>query len=392
MLNEVWIVVNYNLYESKKHFVQKLSEAFRRGGVGTRIIDIQTLGPDGQLQQYANLKLPTLVCSFNRAIPDPKTGKFFWEALSIPYLSILVDPAYYATDVMKAEYSIISCVDFFDCEFLRQHQCKNVLFLPHAVERELAPAENQERPFDVVFLGSCYDHIGLREKWKRKYPPFMIELMDGAIEATLSQTPLPFWQAVANGIAQRGLRLSQEDTVDITTQVDNYLRGLDRWELIRSIKDAHVHVFGGTCWGDLVKGWPHYFAGMPNVTVHPAIPFTESMEILKKSRICLNSMPFFKNGTHERIFTGLACGSLPMTMDNLWVENNFVDGKELLLYQPKKWNEVNEKVNHYLNNENERADLALKGREKVMRHHTWDQRVEQLLKEIPPLLRKMVGA
>lgn len=389
-LNEVWIIVNYNLYESKKHFAEKLSEAFRRYGVGTRIIDLQIQGEQDKLQSYATLKRPSLICSFNKVMPDIQTGKFFWEKYKIPYLFILVDPAYYAQDFFKSHYSMISCVDELDCDFLRENHYDHVLFLPHAVERELAPAQHQERPYDVVFLGSCYDHLRLREIWKNKYSSSIVELMDKAVEVTLSEKSLPFWKAVAEAIAQRGFILSTEETLELVSNVDNYMRGLDRWELIRSIKDAHVHVFGGTCWGEEVKGWPHYCAGHSNITVHPAIPFTESMEVLKKSKICLNSIPFFKKGTHERIFTGLACGSLPITTDNLWIKENFVEGKEVLLYEPKKWDQINEKVNYYLTHENEREEMVARGREKVMQHHTWDHRVEQLLNEIPPLLDKMV--
>jgi spore maturation protein CgeB len=171
--------------------------------------------------------------------------------------------------------------------------------------------------------------------------------------------------------------------------VDDYLRGYDRWKLILSIKSAKVHVFGGTCWGEDVKGWPHYFRDCPNVVIHPAIPFKETLEVLKKSKISLNSMPFFKNGTHERIFTGTACGNLVVTTDNLWIREHYSEGEELLLYQPKHWEEIDEKVDYYLNREEERVQIAKKGREKTLQNHTWDHRVAQLLEVIPPLLDRL---
>ena len=42
-----------------------------------------------------------------------------------------------------------------------------------------------------------------------------------------------------------------------------------------------------------------------------------------------------------------------------------------------------------LNNEKQRAEIAANGRELVMRDHTWDVRVDQLLKELPPILKQI---
>lgn len=386
-IHEVWFIVNYNLYESKKYFVQKLSEAFRRKGVGTRIIDLQTMIKEERA--HARLKPPSLICSFNTLLPHERTGKYFFEEKRVPYLFFLLDPAYFVTDYLKSKFSIISCVDQLDCDYLLQGKFNNVLFFPHAVERELAAKENAERPYDVVFIGTSYDPLKLKESWSQKYSKKVIELMEEAVEVTLTETAIPFWQAVEDLVKQKGMPITQEGLIQIATDVDLYVRGVDRLELIRSIKDATVHVFGGTSWGKRVKGWPQYFANSSNVVVHPAIPFAESMEVLKKSKICLNSMPFFKKGTHERIFTGLACGSLPITTENLWVQEKFIKDKELLLYRPKRWDQVNEQVNYYLAHDKERVEMVSRGREKVMRDHTWDQRADQILEEVPPLIGGM---
>lgn len=308
-----------------------------------------------------------------------------------PNLSFLVDPAIYNIDLIKSPYSIISCVDKFDCEYVQNKNFDRVFFWPHAVERELGPGESKERPYDVVFLGSSYDPEGLRAAYQKKYPDQNWPLIDEYIEQCLIEPELTFWNAAVKVIKRTSSGVRPLTRQVLMNYIDNYIRGIDRLEMIKAVKDAHVHVFGGTCWRKEtpIKGWAQTFANSPNVTVHPSIPFGESMEILKKSKICLNSMPFFKNGTHERIFTGLACGCLPITTENIWVKDNFTEGEELLLYRPRHWNEINDKVNYYLSNENERQRIVAQGREKVMREHTWDNRVEQLLEIMPSMLQKM---
>lgn len=387
MTNEIWIGVYYNLYESKRYFSAKLAEALQRQGFSVKILDFKD---DQSYQLFGKLKdnhpKPYFFCSFNRTERN-KEGQFFFDVYKIPNLSILVDPAIYDSDLVKSSYSIISCVDKFDCEFVQNLDFQKVFFFPHAVERELAPNTPNDRPYDVVFLGSCYDHEGLQAAYQSRYSEQVWNWIMEGVDMYLSESHCTFWKA-AEWVKAKS-HLPSLSSNQIAYYIDNYVRGLDRTELIRSIKDAQVHVFGGTCWRSEqpIKGWSQSLADQANVVVHPAITFRESMEILKKSKICLNSMPFFKNGTHERIFTGLACGCLPITTENLWVRENFIDGEELVLYQPKKWDAVNEKVNYYLANEQDRLRVVSQGREKVMNKHTWDHRAELLAKCMPLLIK-----
>ena len=390
MIQEVWILVKYNLYESKRYFCKKLAEAFKRKGVQARVLDFEKDNPKEWFKERNNRHLPDYCCSFNRSIPNEK-GQFFWDLHRIPYHSILVDPAYADVNLIQSPYSIISCVDRMECSFLHEAGFQDAFFSPHAVERELSAKPDQERPFDVVFFGSSCDPDGLRAAWQAKYPQAFGKIIDDASEMTLSQRNVPFWKAVKMSILANGFTEDHFDINKLYYFVDNYTRGVDRLQLIRSIKEARVHVFGATCWRDEmpIRGWMQCLGSQANVTIHPAIPFQESLEILKQSKICLNSMPFFKDGTHERIFTGLACGALPITNDNRWVSENFIDGEELVLFRSSQWDEANDKVNHLLSNAPLREKIVAQGRAKVMRNHTWDQRVEQLLTAIPPLLERM---
>jgi spore maturation protein CgeB len=388
-LKEVWIIIHYNLYESKRYFSHRLAEALERYGITTKIIDLDSDRPDEWLKRVDARQKPDLVCSFNRTFPDEK-GQFFWDRYQVPGLSFLVDPVIYDLNLLASPYSLISCVDQKDCELVQSRAFDRVFFWPHAVERELAPLPEDPRPYDVVFLGSSYDPEGLRQAWKRRYSAPMQALIDEATERTLAEIETPFWKAVQRAMERFSIELSFEEFIKICGEVDYYVRGIDRLELIRSIKAAEVHVFGGTCWREdtPILGWAHYLGKLPNVTLHPAVSFPESLQILKQSKICLNSMPFFKKGTHERLFTGLACGSLVLTMDNLWVQDNFAAGQELLTYQSTQWPLVNELVNHFLHHTKEREDIVARGRQKVMKEHTWDRRVEQLVASLAPMLEK----
>ena len=327
MLKKITLLVNYNLYESKRHFTKKLAEAFERQNVKAHIVDVQESALNSSAISNIMRQQPEMTCSFNAILPLKK-DHYLWDELEIPHLSMLVDPAIYSLDLVKSPYSIISCVDRFDCKMMTKQGAKNVLFFPHAIERELSGDLQSVRPYDIVFFGSCYDIEAIRLKWQAHYPKEVGEVIEEAANITLRDVETPFVEAFIQAWNKTGKDFSGLNMPEILTFLDFYSRGKDRIELIKSIKNRNVHVFGDVQMGE--HGWKDYLKGLPNVILHEPVSFDESLEILKKSKICLNSMPFFKNGSHERISASLACGAVPITTENLFVKEYFVNGRELL--------------------------------------------------------------
>lgn len=387
MVQKVCLIVNFNLYESKRHFTLKLAEAMDRKGIITKIVDTregENMTPEviASIYQFA----PDITCSFSSFTPTEE-GLYLWDFLKIPHVAFLVDPVLYNINLIKSPYSIISCVDRFDCEQLRQHQFQKTFFWPHAIERELAPDPKAKKIYDVVFLGSCHDYESLQDSYRQRCSEPVGKALDRAAEIVLGDNKTPLTDALVLAWNEMKLDVSEQDFCALFYYFDNYTRGKDRVDLIRSVTDAEVHVFGELVVDDpmSVLGWKEYLGAQPNVVLHPSVPYEEAMEILKKSKICLNSTPFFKNGSHERIFASLACGAVPITTDNLFVREFFKDGEDLILYQHRNLSEVNGKVNELLANENKRQAIAAKGRAKVMAEHTWDTRVDQLVEELAKL-------
>jgi spore maturation protein CgeB len=387
MIERVAILVNYNLYESKREFVKSLKSAFERKNVIVEIFDISQMTPhDGvEMQLFA----PDFICSFNSMLPN-KEGKYFFEILKIPFVSFLVDPSFYSLNLTKSPYSIITCVDRYDCEVIKSQNFDRVLFLPHAIDKDI-PLKNEKRDLDVVFLGSCYDYESLQEHWNKTLSKELIDILETAIPLVLSDKHIPLLQALVAAWQESNLKLDQTKFAQLFYYLDNYTRGKDRVELIRAIENYPVHIFGEMMATDPLfkKGWDYYLKRQKNVTLHKSVPFTETASILSRSKICLNSMPFFKNGSHERVFLSLACGAIPLTSESLFIEEAFKKGKELLIYQPGHWEEVENLIDVYLKDETKRSEMARLGRQKVLEHHTWDNRVETLLNELPPILKRI---
>lgn len=260
--------------------------------------------------------------------------------------------------------------------------------MPHAIESTLAPDPDAKREYDVVMLASCIDFEGIRAAWKKKFPAPLCQAMEDAADLALSDQVTPYYQAFVQALdkqvgLQSGINPQTIDFVGVLDEIEMYIRGKDRFELINAIKDAKVDLFGSA---DGQSGWRKYLAHKRNVVIHDPVPFEQALAIMKHSKIVLNSCPWIKNGGHERIFAGLACGALVITNENVYMREQFKDGESIVFYQHRKWDKANHRVNEYLENSAKRKLVAEKGREQVMRNHTWDRRAEQLIKELPPLL------
>lgn len=390
MLKKICLLTNYNLYESKRYFTEKLAEALQRRGIETKILDARegALGAEtiGAIQRFA----PDITASFNSLDPIAEK-RFLWDFLEIPHISFLVDPVFYSTFLVESPYSIITCVDRSDLSAVRSNNFPNAFFWPHAVEADLAAPPNAERPLDVVFLGSCYDYESLRVSWQQRNPESINKVLDDAIDIVFSHEHISLAQALVQAWNASGINPEGVDFMTLYYYLDNYTRGKDRVELIRSIKDVPVHVFGELSPDNAVGilGWAPYLAAQKNVTVHPSVPFSEALQIMKQSKIVLNSMPFFRDGTHERVFTALACGCLSITSESIYLREHFRDGEGVVFYSAKHRSDVNAFINDLLKHEHKRQESAAHGRGKVLLHHTWDVRVGELLEKLPPILERI---
>lgn len=391
MLERVCFLTNYNQYESKRHFAKELSKALEEEGVESTIFDVQ----DPQFRKMPHFKIhqasPDLTISFNSFVPSAD-GKYLWEQLKIPHLSILVDPALYYMDMVAAPYSIVSVVDRADVEGIKSFGKENVFFLPHGASRELADENEEEKEFDVVFIGSCYDYLSLRERWQDELKKQEVSLLEESVEIFLNDNVTPLHAALAIALNNQGISPRDIDFMQIFRYLDIYTRGLDRIQLIRSITNAKVHVFGGSCEGDIYpyRGWQEYLADMPNVTVHNPVDYEESHRILKRSRISLNSSPFFKTGSHERLFVPPLLGALVVTSDSVYTRKEFTDGRDILLYPPKGWSHLNDRINSVLQDKTNLKEMVTLAKKKVLENHTWNNRARTIKEAVPPLLKNII--
>lgn len=380
MIQRICMIVNTNAYETKRYYAKCFSKALERAGISVSLLDMT--GQNFEMEHFRHIQdfNPQLTCSFN-SILALSSGKFLWDYTKIPHWLINLDPVLYSLDLTQSPYSILSCVDRWEEQWLREQQSfEKTLFFPHATDSQLSFDPKADRPLDVVMIGSCYDHEVVKKRWPLSFDLEECAIMEEAVERVLKDHRLHFIQALDEGFQERKKTYPQERFRELCFCVDYYLRGKDRYELIRSLTDSEVHIFGGVHRDTFEegRGWESYLGSLPHVTLHEPISFEKSLEVLSQSKISLNSVPSFKDGTHIRLFTGPMLGSLVLTNDNAYIREFFHPGEDILSYRYGEWESLRGSIAKVLSNEAKRREMVEAARLKILEAHTWDQRVQSL--------------
>lgn len=367
------------------HFTKKLQEALTRSGVSCRLLVAQRDNPAPFLSQLLN-DPPDCTLSFNGLLPDEE-GRFFCDMLRIPHVACLVDSPNQFVPLIHSPYTIITCVDRYACQFFKEMQFDRVLFMPHAVEKNLQLPNHGARPYDVLMLASCIDHEALAATWQVKYSEHICDLLLHAAEKTLNTEGVSYIQNFVQLFNEyitnhRDDNASNYDFIEMLDELETYIRGIDRIRTIKAVKTARVDIFGDS-YGN--KGWKEYLKDCgSNIALHSKVSFEEALELMKQAKVLLNSCSWIQDGGHERIFSGQACGAVIVAKPNPYLREYYSQGKDILFFNDDS---IDQDINSLIADEAKRSSIALAGRSVVMRNHTWDQRAGLLIKGLAPLVK-----
>lgn len=373
MLKRIDFFTTINQYSSTVYFTERFKEALEQKGVSCRVFDLE----DGNFRDYIQLLSqdpPDMTCSFNY-IRYGKFDTWLCDALRLPHLTYGLDGTIYCIDHFKHPFALFSTVDQLDWEGLKPMGGERILFLPHAIEKTFEPAPFSERPYDIVFCGTYIDYELEFESWRLKFIPSVCEMMEMAAEIILTDPSVSILMGLEKAKNHFQLDLSGLFLEEVYASVERYCKGKDRIEMIKALKGFNIHIFGSHLGP---KDWRRSLAGYPNVVLHAPVSFVESLEILQKSKIIINSSPQFRHGSHERVFYGLAADCAVITNENFYLKTQFGRGRGLLYYLSGREKELQDQVQELLANPQLRQDQVALGRKHVLNYHTWDNRYEDL--------------
>ncbi len=376
-------------------------DAFKQLGINVVEVDLHSInassleGRANAVGEHIKTNIPMFVFTIN----------FFpyisivCEALKIQYVSVSV------TCPMLEIYNTTirnSCnkVFLFDKEqylSIRDENPGGIFYLPlgSAMQRLSFVAESlADYKFDISFIGSLYNEkdpftsLKLPDEVLSRFEVLMNRQLENKI---YSQDYLE------KEITDEDVRQIKEASSDFYPS-DLSVRNLDRFVAINKYLSPHMTYLERCSILDKIgESFPHklhLFTGSDTsgissvkegyISVHgPVNSITEMPLVFRDSKINLNTTTrSMKSGLAQRIWDVLGCGGFLLTNYQPELEDYFEIGNDLEVYE--NYNELFEKIDYYLKNEDKRLEIATSGYLTVKANHSTLNRVIDIIKKIAP--------
>lgn len=240
------------------------------------------------------------------------------------------------------------------------------------------------RETDVLFTGTnmCMDNLS---KMIRELPPVWNSLATEWIECVLANRKLTFEAALDEVLKNRNMTLDDAGFAAAATHigelVTSFIRCYTREEIMRYLMNSDIDVtIHGMNW-DVV----YEEEGRPvNVHIKKEIGYLETPGLYKRSKILLNVMPWFKDGYHDRVATGLMSGTAVFTTGSKYLheiyESENDDTREIWFYDEDHPERIPEQLNEMLRHPEKLQRSAVLGREKTEQTVTWKRSAEEIIR------------
>lgn len=368
------IVVVIGVLKPLDYFLEQFIYTYKKLGHEVFVVCIGEAIAWEKFAGFINAGVDFVVSFNNVAFMIEVNGTNIVDLISGKMVNIIVDNPVFTLNAMKIfadRNNVIEyCVDNNHVKYLENYPGLNWKkdFMPHggvALERAIKPL--RERNIDVLYVGAT-------KEYPSEGSDIAMHCQDEMIENPNKDSYTAIRDAITMYYGPNAFDMLQISDIDQLQYYELVALGIYRTAIIKSLVENGVRV---TVYG---PGWENVeYYDNPNLIKMGTTSPQECIELMYDAKIVLNSMPWFKDGTHERVFNAMLAGAIAVSDKSKWFEDNFVDGKEMVLFDLFDMDDMVRRVQDILANPENYQDIANSGREKALAGHTWQHRAIQVL-------------
>lgn len=386
------IVQFYSGTDSFNFFTDQLTKELHRRGHEVFVCDLgdvsgKTEHSYDHLNRFLLKKIDAVIC-FDGIGTREEQFIQQWDKHQAVVLDILMDPPFrfHPTLEKHPQNYVLFCCDQEHVSYVKKYfpqEVPNVIFMPHVgavSEKDEVAVPYKERKYDILFSASYYHPMSQMEKIKCLFPdqPDMWKFYQQMFENLVEDSSLTIERAVLHTLQQFHLSASDEMLkmlLNRSLYVDWAIRMYHRGRVVEALAEAGLELYL------LGPGWEdHPSAGYPNVhRLGSQVPYKQTLAFMADARINLNVMPWFKSGTHDRIFNTLLQHSLPLTDPSSWITEHFTDGVDIALYDLNHLEQIPDIARQLLADPMRAEMIIQRGYKKVSQNLTWSNCADWLL-------------
>lgn len=338
---------------------------------------------ESQLRTVLREKTPDVVFTVNYY---PAISEFCRKE-KIRYVAWIYDSPYgrlYSRTVLNP----CNTIYVFDKElYLEFHNAgiSTVHYMPMAANTErldlLAKADTSplSYDYDISFVGSLYlEKANYFDQMTLLLPDYAKGYLNALIAAQMKVQGYNFIEEVLGPVMEemkKAFPLKREPGSTVSDEwlyanavINRRITAIERIDLLDAVAGNHMVDFF-TYYEDFT---------LPNVCNHGPVDYCDEMpHIFRRSRINLNiTLRGMKSGIPLRAFDIMGCGGFLLSNFQADFLDFFVPGEDFVYYESKE--DLLQKIDYYLDHEEERQAIAKNGHDKVAEGHTYRHRIREM--------------
>lgn len=377
------VILMTGVYDTLDIFTYELKKEFEKIGLEVMIFDTQDMeGSMIKLGKFIQQPVKAVVTfnnlGFNMEIIK---GQNIWEQLQIPCINILMDHPFIHKKALDEAPSnaVVICPDRNHMKFVQRFypQIQIVGFLPHGGKTKNIQAKPiVERNIDILYAGGIsYKFI---EQSKPDFKEFTFDaenIADEAYEELIKHPYRTTEEVIEEKLIESGINLSDNELLDVIEKlhyVDMLAVSYYREKTIKTLVEAGLKAtLYGTGWE--VCEW----INNKNLDYRGRVSADEIVDLMYDSKIVLNTMTWFKDGTHDRVFNGMLAKAVAVTDSSIYMEENFT-ADELVMFELEDIDKLPQIISGLLSDTDKMQQLADAGYDKAVQYHSWEKRADEL--------------
>lgn len=361
-----------------RYTCQQIGQAYRRYGYQVYEFDMKGLPEKtSELEEIIKGGVSYAFVLNNFGWFINQMNKNVWELYGIPCINFLFDHPSHSFQALKEapKNGIVVCVDRKHVNMVRKYfpEISQCVFMPlggQDISAYRIWKPWNEREIDVLYLGGYKD---LKDLSLTPFQEIIVAEMKKSPDRTIEEIIEIHGARDEAGAAKGNIRKLIEENCS----ADWYMKLWIRAEVVKHLLDGNIKV--DVCGG----GWENAeFYTHPNLHCHGDLSQLDCLEMIRNSRIILNVMPNFRDGTHDRVINAMLGGAVALTDNTLYMQESFIEGKDYAAYSLKELHKLPELVGGILENPQKAEAMTKRAYQKAAVNHTWDARVKELMKEL----------
>jgi spore maturation protein CgeB len=360
-----------------------IPEGFMALGHEVKVIP-PDIGSKG-LEEEIIARRPDLAFSLDQAGFDTEV----FTRHKIPHVAWFLDnPLYWLGKVSISPYYLAFVHDKLYIERMKMVGFKKIFYLPFGTNPEIfngvsLTEEDMERyGCNLSFVGnSIHTYYPKYLQWIRD--PEDRRIADEVVRIQVKNPLLDIQDVIEVAGSSFGHPLRFKDTLSeeiLMMCMEGVASSIIRKETLEEVADLGLSVYGDGGWRGML--------GSTKAKVFGPIPYSRDgiAKLFIASKINLNiSRVQFKTAINQRPFDVACAGGFILTDYRRDIGELFELGKEMVCYRDKE--ELRELSIYFLKHPEERREIAMKAKKRVLEEHTFERRI----KEMVNLIREFFG-